>query len=128
METLLIIEDELLFGSELKRYFERQGWHVMLVRTLRDAEQLLLRSRIGPLVVLSDMSLPDGNGLDLLARVRSTNDTSEWVFLTGYGEAGDAERARRLGAIDFLQKPTDFDKLDLVIAAATRSARAQRRV
>ena len=49
-------------------------------------------------------------------------------FLTGYGEAGDAERARQLGAIDFLQKPTEFDKLDLVIAAAVRSARAQRRV
>lgn len=128
MDTLLIIEDELLFGNELKRHFERQRWHVMLVRTLRDGEQLLLRSRVGPLVVLSDMSLPDGNGLDLLAKVRSADDTSEWVFLTGYGEAGDADRARQLGAIDFLQKPTEFDKLDLVIAAAVRSARAQRRV
>lgn len=128
MDTLLIIEDELLFGNEVKRHFERQHWHVMLVRNLRDGEQLLLRSRIGPLVVLSDMSLPDGNGLDLLAKVRSAGDTSEWVFLTGYGEAGDAERARQLGAIDFLQKPTEFDKLDLVIAAAVRSARAQRRV
>jgi DNA-binding NtrC family response regulator len=74
------------------------------------------------------MSLPDGNGFDLFANVRSTGDTSEWVFLTGYGEAGDAERARQLGAIDFLQKPTEFHKLDLVIAAAVRSARAQRRV
>src|SRR5262249_21474261 len=128
MDTLLIIEDELLFGSELKRHFERAGWHVMLVRNLRDAEQLLLRSRIGPLVVLSDMSLPDGNGLDLLAKVRKAGDTSEWVFLTGYGEAGDAQRAQQLGAVDFLQKPTEFDKLDLVIAAAVRSARAQRRV
>lgn len=128
MDTLLIIEDELLFGNELKRHFERQDWHVMLARNLRDGEQLLLRSRIGPLVVLSDMSLPDGNGLDLLAEARKAGDTSEWVFLTGYGEAGDAERARQLGAIDFLQKPTEFDKLDLVIAAAVRSARSQRRV
>lgn len=128
MDTLLIIEDELLFGNELKRHFERQDWHVILARNLRDGEHLLLRSRIGPLVVLSDMSLPDGNGLDLLAEARRAGDTSEWVFLTGYGEAGDAERARQLGAIDFLQKPTEFDKLDLVIAAAVRSARSQRRV
>jgi len=128
MDTLLIIEDELLFGNELKRHFEREGWHVMLARLRREGEHLLLRSRIAPLVVLSDMSLPDGNGLDLLAKVRGAGDTSEWVFLTGYGEAGDAERARQLGAIDFLQKPTEFDKLDLVIAAAVRSARAQRRL
>ena len=96
MDTLLIIEDELLFGNELKRHFEREGWHVMLVRLLREGEHLLLRSRISPLVVLSDMSLPDGNGLDLLAKVRGTGDASEWVFLTGYGEAGDAERTRKL--------------------------------
>jgi DNA-binding response OmpR family regulator len=83
MDTLLIIEDELLFGNELKRHFERQDWHVMLARSLRDGEQLLLRSRIGPLVVLSDMSLPDGNGLDLLAEARRVGDTSEWVFFDG---------------------------------------------
>ena len=55
MDTLLIIEDESLFGNELKRHYQREGWHVMLARTLRDAEHLLLRSRITPLVVLSDM-------------------------------------------------------------------------
>jgi len=128
MDTLLIIEDESLFGSELKRHFQREGWHVMLARTLRDAEQLLLRSRIAPLVVLSDMTLPDGNALDLLEKARTEGETSEWVFLTGYGEPADAERAKRIGAVDFLQKPTEFKTLDLVIATAARSARAQRRL
>ncbi len=128
MDTLLIIEDESLFGNELKRHYQREGWHVMLARTLRDAEHLLLRSRISPVVVLSDMTLPDGNALDLLETARASGETSEWVFLTGYGEPADAERARRMGAIDFLQKPTEFPTLDLVVAAATRSARAQRRL
>ncbi len=128
MDTLLIIEDESLFGNELKRHYQREGWHVMLARTLRDAAHLLLRSRIGPLVVLSDMTLPDGNALDLLEKVRAEGETSEWVFLTGYGEPADAERAKRIGAVDFLQKPTEFKALDLVIATAVRSARAQRRL
>src|SRR5262245_12828414 len=128
MDTLLIIEDEGLFGNELKRHYQREGWHVMLARTFRDAEHLLLRSRIAPLVVLSDMTLPDGNALDLLEKVRRDGETSEWVFLTGYGEPADAERAKRIGAVDFLQKPTEFKALDLVIATAVRAARAQRRL
>ena len=128
MDTLLIIEDESLFGNELKRHYQREGWHVMLARTLRDAEHLLLRSRITPLVVLSDMTLPDGNALDLLEKARGDGETSEWVFLTGYGEPADAQRAKRIGVVDFLQKPTEFKALDLVIATAVRGARAQRRL
>jgi len=128
MDTLLIIEDESLFGGELRRHYQRAGWHVVLAPTLREAEHLLLRTRIAPLVVLSDMNLPDGNGLDLLEKVRGLGDASEWVFLTGYGEATDAERAQKLGAFDFLQKPAEFKNLDLVIAGAMRSARAQRRL
>jgi len=128
MDTLLIIEDEALFGGELKRHYQRAGWHVVLAPTLREAEHLLLRTRIAPLVVLSDMNLPDGNGLDLLEKARALGETGEWVFLTGYGEPTDAERAQKLGAFDFLQKPTEFKTLDLVIAGAVRSARAQRRL
>lgn len=128
MDTLLIIEDEALFGNELKRHFQRSGWHVVVAPTSREAEHLILRSRIAPLVVLSDMNLPDGNGLDLLEKARSLGEVGEWVFLTGYGEPADAERAQKLGAVDFLQKPADFKNLDLVIAGAARSARAQRRL
>src|SRR5690606_17918692 len=104
------------------------GWHVVLAPTSREAEHLILRSRIAPLVVLSDMNLPDGNGLDLLEKARNLGEMGEWVFLTGYGEPADAERAQKLGAVDFLQKPADFKNLDLVMAGAARSARAQRRL
>jgi len=80
-------------------------------------------------VVLSDMSLPDGNALDLLEEVQKEQQTSgEWVFLTGYGSVADSVRALRLGAYDFLEKPVDFDRLDLVIKGAARSATAQRRL
>jgi DNA-binding response OmpR family regulator len=68
MDTLLIIEDESLFRSELKRHYQRAGWHVILAPALRDAEHLLLRSRIAPLVVLSDMNLP-------VRRAANGNDT-----------------------------------------------------
>jgi two-component system response regulator AtoC len=127
-DSLLIIEDETLLGTELQRHFRREGWEVSWVRTIAEAETLLFSESLSPLIVLSDMSLPDGNGLDLLESVRQKNLAGEWLFLTGYGTVPDSVRALKLGALDFLTKPCDLARLDLIIAAATRSGRAQRRI
>jgi two-component system response regulator AtoC len=127
-DTLLIIEDEELLGTELRRYFSRHGWEAMWVRRLSDAERRLLKEGLAPLVVLSDMNLPDGNALDLLEKVRERGLGGEWVMLTGYGSVPDSVRALRLGAFDFLEKPCKSDRLELIITGAARSARAQRRL
>jgi DNA-binding NtrC family response regulator len=127
-EELLIIEDDAMLGIELKRHFERGGWRTRFVRSLREAEPFVFGTAYEGLVVLSDLHLPDGNALDLLERARIEGDQREWVFLTGFGRAPDAERAKRLGAFDFLTKPMDRDRLDRILAAAHRGARAQRRI
>jgi len=127
-DTLLLIEDEALLGAELARHLEREGWEVVLARDLEQARNALLEEHLEPLVVLSDMSLPDGNALDLLDQVREHASPGEWIFLTGYGTVGDSVRALRLGAYDFLEKPCEQKRLDLVIGGAARSARAQRRL
>ena len=114
MRTMMIIEDERLLGSELKRRFEREGWQVTLSSTIGDARRLVIELGHEPSVVLSDMSLPDGNG--------------EWIFLSGYGTHSDIQRALKLGALDFLAKPIDYHKLDLIIAAATRGAKARQQL
>ena len=128
IDTLLIIEDEKLLGTEMSRYFERQGWDVDLYSTIEDAKNALLNEDVEPLVVLSDLNLPDGNGLDLLEEVRKHRHAGEWVFLTAYGSVPESVRAVRLGAFDFLEKPCDLDRLNLVVSGATRSAQAQRRL
>ncbi|OBS10939.1 sigma-54-dependent transcriptional regulator [Acidihalobacter prosperus] len=127
-DSLLIIEDETLLGNELARHFQREQWEVTLATTLEDARHWLFDSQLDPLVVLSDMSLPDGSGLDLLADAREAGNRAEWVLLTGYGSVPDSVRALHLGAHEFLEKPCDRDRLDLVISGAARSARAQRRL
>lgn len=127
-QLMLIIEDESLLGSELQRHYRRAGWDVMWARDLADAEQQLTNNQIEPLIILSDMNLPDGNGLDFLEKMRPQSRNSEWIFLTGYGSVPDSVRALRLGAFDFLTKPCDMGRLDVVVAGATRSARAQRRL
>jgi two-component system response regulator AtoC len=127
-DTLLLIEDEALLGTELARHFRREGWEVVLCTDLASARRVLMDDDIEPLVVLSDMNLPDGNALDLLEEVRQHGRSGEWLFLTGYGTVTDSVRALRLGAFDFLEKPCDQKRLDLVVAGAARSARAQRRL
>lgn len=127
-DPLLIIEDELVLGAELERHFRREGWDVARASRLDRARQLLLEQALDPLVVLSDMRLPDGNALDLLERARSVASFSEWILLTGYGSISDSVRGLRLGAFDFLEKPCDLERLDLVVAGAARSAKAQRQL
>lgn len=127
-DTLLIIEDESLLGSELERHYRRGGWEVFRATTLAEAGQALTGEGLDPLVVLSDMSLPDGNALDLLERVRQIGVLGEWILLTGYGGVPDSVRALRLGAFDFLTKPCEQERLDMVVSGAARSARAQRRI
>jgi len=128
MQTMTIIEDERLLGTELKRRFEREGWQVTLAETLADARHLIIELGHSPSIVLSDMNLPDGNGLDFLEEVRATGGLGEWIFLSGYGTRRDIERAAELGALDFLAKPIDYHKLDLTLAAASRGARARQRL
>jgi len=128
MRTMSIIEDEKLLGSELKRRFEREGWQVTLSASLADARRLMVDLGFVPSIVLSDMNLPDGNGLDFLEEVRAGGGRGEWIFLSGYGTHSDIQRALKLGALDFLPKPIDYDKLGLTIAAAARGAKAQQRI
>ena len=127
-DTLLLIEDEELLGNELARHFSRKGWDVVHHADLSSARRALIDQGLLPLVVVSDMNLPDGNALDLLEECREQQRTGEWLFLTGYGTVADSVRALRIGAYDFLEKPCDQERLDLVVASAARSALAQRRL
>lgn len=128
IQTLLIIEDEKLLGSELSRHYRKMGWEVVLAATLKEARELLISKTIDPLLILSDMNLPDGNALDFMESIKKYVGSTEWLFLTGFGNVPDSVRALRLGAYDFLEKPCDLDRLDLVIASASRSASMSRRV
>jgi DNA-binding NtrC family response regulator len=136
METLLIIEDEKLLGSELSRHYQSLGWDVLWAHNIAEARELLLIKNVEPLLILSDMNLPDGNALDFMEQLKmqtggldvALRNITPWLFLTGYGSVPDSVRALRLGAYDFLEKPCDLDRLDLIVVSAARSATVQRRV
>ena len=125
-DTLLIIEDERLLGIELTRHFSKEGWDVDLAGSIEEARRLLFDEGREPLVVLADMSLPDGNSLDLLEQVRSAGNPCEWVLLTAYGSVPDSVRALQLGALDFLEKPCSTERLEIRSEEHTSELQSQR--
>jgi DNA-binding NtrC family response regulator len=127
-ETILIIEDEPLLGSELQLHYRKQGFEAIWVESCADARRKLKSRSVDPLMVLSDLNLPDGSGLDLLEENLPHTTACEWVFLTGYGDVPDSVRALQLGAFDFLTKPCPQEQLDMTVHSAIRSASAQRRL
>ncbi|MDN5848740.1 MAG: sigma-54 dependent transcriptional regulator [Nitrococcus sp.] len=126
--SLMIVEDEVLLGEELTHYYRKLDWDVWLARNLGEARRLLTDQHLEPLVVLSDMSLPDGNALDFFEQHGGRRPGCEWIFLTGYGTVADSVRAVRLGVYDFLEKPCDPNYLNLLLENAARCAHAQRRL
>ncbi|MFT6917189.1 MAG: two-component system response regulator AtoC [Motiliproteus sp.] len=127
-KTLLIIDAEPQLGTELKRHYSRQGWHVVLVNSLAGARPQLFDKELRPRVVFADIRLPDGNALDLFEEACERQIGGEWIFITGYGRVADSVRALRLGAFDFLEKPVDLQRLDQVIRGATRRAHEPQRL
>ncbi len=127
-ETILIIEDERQLGAELKLHYESAGWDAVLCDSVAASRRLIVEEDLQPLIILSEMNLPDGNALDLLEELSGGRRGSEWIFLTGDGSVPDSVRALRLGAFDFLEKPCDHERLDVVVNGALRSAKAQRRL
>jgi two-component system NtrC family response regulator len=69
-------------------------------------------------VVILDMSLPDGNGLDLMAQFQEMRAEIQIIIITGYGDIDSAVQAMKMGAYDFITKPFSLDRLELVIEKA----------
>jgi DNA-binding NtrC family response regulator len=107
---ILIVEDEELFGKAVAKRLGKAGYHCQHAATLARAEQSL--RELTPDLILLDMRLPDGSGLDFLTRLRSGVGADIPVLvMSAYGELEDAVTAMKLNASDYLKKPIDLDEL-----------------
>ncbi|HOY69990.1 MAG TPA: sigma-54 dependent transcriptional regulator [Methylotenera sp.] len=111
---VLIVEDETLFARAIVRRLQKAGYECLHVENLLAASAAL--RQFSPDMVLLDMRLPDGNGLDLIPDLVAKNATV--IVMTAYGEMSDAVNAIKLGAIDYLKKPIDLEELLLAVQKA----------
>ena len=115
---VLIVEDEALFARAVVRRLQKSGYECAHVESLQDARNIV--RQFTPDVVLLDMRLPDGNGLDLLPEFVAKGAVV--IVMTAHGEISDAVNAMKQGAVDYLKKPIDLEELLLSIQKAETAA------
>ena len=122
---ILIVEDDRSFGTMLLKWFERNGISATLCNGMLSAQEKL--SEPEPFdVVLSDLRLPDGDGIMLLSWLKEENKSIPVIIMTGYGEIQTAVSAIKLGAFDFLEKPINPSVLTQKIESALESVNTKK--
>jgi DNA-binding NtrC family response regulator len=119
--SVLIIDDEAEIRESLQTLLELEGYEVQAAAT---GEEGLAKLGEHPFdLVLLDLALPDRNGIELLPEIRALDFQIAIIMITAYGTVEDAVKAMQSGAVNFLQKPWDNEKL----LADVRAAVARRR-
>ncbi len=122
---ILIVEDEALLAKAIARRFRKHDYACEIAGTLAEARAQIADDP--PDLILLDMRLPDGSGLDFLTRLRASEAADiSVVVMTAYGELDDAIAALKLKALDYLKKPIDLDELLVIIEKVLRQAEIHR--
>jgi len=123
---LLVVDDDTAIRETLAHHLARARFEVM---TAESAEAALARiGELDPAVVLSDVRMPGMNGIELVTRLRSLVPDLNVVVMTAFEDMETAVGAIRAGAHDYLVKPLDLDRLELVLERAVRDRALRQRV
>ncbi len=122
---VLVVDDETLFAQAVAKRLTKAGFDCRQVGTLADARAEVESGQ--PDLILLDVKLPDGSGLDLLAELRADfGQEMAIVMMTAFGDLDSAVEAMRLKANDFLKKPVDLDELLLLVGKVLQQSQLQR--
>jgi len=119
---ILLIEDEDVIRTALRRLLERNGYQISETGTIEDVERRLTGERFD--LIIADLRLPGRPGTDILALAPRT----PVLIMTSYASVRSAVEAMKLGAVDYIAKPFDHDELLATVAKILRSAGASQGV
>ncbi len=122
--SLLIVDDEESFRKLIGRELERVGYAVQTAGGLEEARRALTQRTFH--VVILDVRMPDGSGLEMLKEIKEASPSTEVVMLTAYGTVQEAIRAMKEGAHDFLTKPCKLGELEAVLEKAVQKQNLER--
>jgi two-component system nitrogen regulation response regulator GlnG len=121
MPKLLVVDDEPSVLYSFRRLFASDTIDVKTARTIAEGRAMLAEHN--PDVVVLDLQLPDGSGMDLFEHIRSGTAKRPVIFITAHGTTRTAIEAMKNGAFDYLIKPLDFDQLSDLLRRAFEAAR-----
>ena len=110
---VLIVDDEASLRDFMTIVFEEDGWKVETAATLAEGRAILQKDE--PDLVLCDLMLPDGSGLDLLREIKAQNPTVAVIMITAHTSTKSAVEALKCGAFDYIAKPFDIDELKIIV-------------
>ncbi len=120
---VLVIDDEAEIRESLETLLQLEGYTVSSAATAREGMVWLGERSFD--IVLLDLALPDKNGMDLLGEIHLLNPLQPVIMITAYGTVENAVRAMQGGAVNFIQKPWDNEKLLADVRAAVARQRAE---
>ena len=107
---ILIVDDEPRIGEFLDEFLTDQGYEVFFADNGADALVLLKHAR--PHIVLLDVKMSGMNGLEVLQRIKEIDPSTGVIMVTALQDEETGRQALRLGAVDFISKPIDFEYLE----------------
>lgn len=125
--AVLIIDDEVTLRQLMARVIELEGYHVQQAASLKEGSKLL-RSNDSISVVICDVRLPDGNGVEFTGKLKKEFPAVEVIVLTAHGTIEDGVTAIKHGAFDYLTKGNHQDKLIPLLNKASEKAMLQQKV
>lgn len=126
MKNILIIDDEEKLRGLLARIVKSEGFDVLEAADLKSGFNKLEQNDID--VVLCDVKLPDGNGVDFLEKVKTNFPLVEVILLTAFGKIADGVQAMKNGAFDYIVKGDDNDKIIPLLYKAFDKSQLQKKV
>lgn len=126
MKTVLIIDDEEKLRNLLARIIKLEGFEVLEAANAKAAFKKMEQQEID--VVLCDVKLPDGNGVELVQKLKKINTLAEIILLTAYGNIPDGVQAMKNGAFDYITKADDNNKIIPLLHRAFEKIELTKRV
>lgn len=107
--NILVIDDDVSFCMLLNTFLTRKGFAVSTAYSIEEAKQLFDQTKFQ--LILTDVRLPDGDGVEILKYVKEENPTIQVILMTGYTDIKTAVNAMKLGAFDYVAKPINSDQI-----------------
>lgn len=120
--SVLVVDDEPGIRIALEVAFTRSGWQVTTASGVRAAVAMLQKQAFD--LVISDVRMPDGDGLEVMQAARTIAAGTAVILLTAFGSVPDAVHAMRHGAFDYLTKPISFEQIEAAVARVMQAAHA----
>jgi DNA-binding NtrC family response regulator len=126
MMSILIVDDEEKLRGLLKRIISLEGYKVLDATSVNQAKNSLEHQSVD--IVLCDVKLPDGNGVDFTKEIKEKYPAIEVILLTAYGNVPDGVRAIKNGAFDYIVKGNDNDKIIPLLSRAAEKVTLQQKL